>query len=73
MIVVCDSRAFGMPCTRCRNHLIAPVRSTYRQDRLVSNEWYCERCELTFVNTTCFEPATDSNSNVTVEPQKAVA
>jgi len=52
MIVAANRSAFGTSCTRCRSYLIAPIRSHYVHDRIVSHEWYCECCDLTFSTAT---------------------
>lgn len=52
MIVAANRSAFGTSCTRCRSYLIAPVRSHYTHERVVSHEWYCECCDLTFATST---------------------
>lgn len=52
MIVAANRNAFGTSCARCRNYLIAPIRSHFVDDRIVSHEWYCECCDLTFSTAT---------------------
>lgn len=51
MIVRVGCSTLGMPCAGCKIHLMAPLRSTYRGESLVSSEWYCECCDLTFSTT----------------------
>ena len=54
MNVAANRNVFGTSCARCRSHVVAPIRSNYMHDRIVSHEWYCECCDLTFSTSTRF-------------------
>ena len=40
--------SFGTDCVQCRNELIAPSRSEYRDQRLVVHLWCCPKCDCSF-------------------------
>jgi hypothetical protein len=74
MIVRFGCSTFGMSCVGCKIYLIAPISSTYRSEKLVSSEWYCECCDLTFstINRLPIEAKLGSRSgNVTAHTAAA--
>jgi len=74
MIVAANRSAFGSSCTRCRSYLIAPIRSHFVEDRIVSHAWYCECCDLTFSTATrCKGEAQVLARDPSVGDQKAAA
>jgi hypothetical protein len=74
MIVAANRTAFGTSCARCRSYLIAPIRSQFVDDRVVSHEWYCECCDLTFAKATrCKGEAQVLSCDPSVGDEKAAA
>ena len=39
---------FGINCVRCKDELIAPERSEYRQGTDIRHLWHCSNCETSF-------------------------
>ena len=39
---------YGTNCVRCKDELIAPERSEYRQGNDIRHLWHCSNCETSF-------------------------